>query len=132
MATELKSPQQQIFDAVFLIAKNLGYSTFDYLPPKEEGVPYPFVFIGEQFDQDQRTKSMIYGNIQQTVHIFHTYKKRRELTTMMDKLKIGFRKLKRTDNFYVRYLNINAQTIIDNSTGEPLLHGIIEVEYQFH
>jgi len=127
---ELKSPQQQIFDAVFLISLNLGYATFDYLPANQ--VTYPFVFIGEQSDQDLRTKTSIYGRVQQTIHVYHSQKKRRELTTMMNNLKTGFRKLKSTENFYVTYKNISGQVIPDNSTSEPLLHGMIEVEFQFH
>lgn len=130
MAVDLKSPQQQVYDAVFLASYLLGYRTFDYLPANEVG--YPFVFVGEQFDQDLRTKTNIYGRVQQTIHIYHDYKKRRELTTMMDKLKTGCRKLKRTDNFYLTCKNITARTIPDNTGPTQLLHGIIEVEFQFH
>ncbi|MBW8350779.1 DUF3168 domain-containing protein [Bacillus sp. IITD106] len=130
MAVDLKSPQQQVFDAVFLASFLLGYKTFDYLPAKE--TTYPFVYIGEQTDQDRRTKSLIYGRVQQTIHIYHDYKKRRELTTMMDKLKVECRKLKQTENFYLTFKNITSRTLIDTSTGEPLLHGVIEVEFQFN
>lgn len=130
MTTELMSPQLQIYNAVFITSLNKGYATFDYLPANE--VAYPFVYVGEQFDQDLITKTSVYGKVQQTVHLYHTYKKRRELTTMMDALKTDFRRLKRTDNFYITVKNITARTIPDNSTGEPLLHGVIEVEFQFH
>lgn len=126
----MKSPQQSIYDAVFATSLNLGYSTYLYLPAKD--VAYPFVFVGEQFDQDIPTKSVIYGLVNQTIHIYHTYKKRRELTDMMNTLKREFRKLKKAGNYYLAVRNINAQTMIDNSTGEPLLHGIIEVEFRFN
>ncbi|WP_339165371.1 hypothetical protein [Siminovitchia sp. FSL W7-1587] len=130
MTADLKSPQQQIFDAIFASSLKLGYRTFDYLPANEVG--YPFVYVGEQHDFDLRTKSNIYGNVVQVIHIFHNYKKRRELTTMIDALKVRCRKLKQTENFYVTCRNISSQTLIDDSAGEPLLHGIIEVEFQFH
>ncbi|MDY0394790.1 hypothetical protein ACFSMW_06605 [Virgibacillus halophilus] len=130
MPIDLKSPQQQIFDAVYAASLKLGYATFDYLPANK--VAYPFVFVGEQSDQDRRNKSIIYGDVQQTVHIYHNYKKRRELTTMMDKLKVSCRSLKRTENFYVTCKNITAQTITDDSTADPLLHGILEVEFTFN
>lgn len=109
---------------------NLGYNTFDYLPPDKTG--YPFVFVGEQFDQDLMTKSVVYGLVNQTIHIYHNYRKRRELTDMMNALKREFRKLKRAGNYHIAVRNMNAQTLIDNSTGEPLLHGIIEVEFRFN
>lgn len=130
MATELKSPQQQIFDAVFLASLRLNYRTYDYLPAKDVG--YPFVYIGEQSDQDKRTKTSIYGNVQQTIHIYHLIENRRDLTGMMDALKVELRKLKRTENFYVRCKKITAQTIQDTTTPQALWHGIIEAEFTFN
>jgi hypothetical protein len=127
---EYKSPQQQIFDAVYSISERLGYATFDYLPPKQQA--YPFVYVGEQTDQNARTKSGVYGLVQQTVIIYHDYKKRRELTDMRNELEREFRLLKHTDNFYVSCRNVTGQTLIDNSTGQPLLQGIIEVEFRFN
>lgn len=126
----MKSPQQQIYDAVFLVAYNLGYSVFDYLPAKE--TIYPFVFIGEQFDQDRATKSIIYGRVQQRIHIYHDYKKRREVTTMMDTIKREIRKLKHTETFYLSVKNIESRILPDNSTAQALLHGVIEVDFQFN
>lgn len=124
------SPQQQIFNEVFRASYNLGYSTFDYLPANDE--EYPFVFIGEQFDQDRRTKQHIYGDVQQTVHIYHDYRMRSELTAMMNNLKVEMRKLKRTSNFYVTCKGITSQTLTDNSTSRTLIHGIIEAEFTFN
>lgn len=130
MAKELKSPQQQIFDAVFLASLRLGYRTYDYLPAKDVG--YPFAYIGEQSDQDRRTKTSIYGNVQQTIHIYHLIENRRDLTGMMDALKVELRKLKRTENFYVTCKKITAQTIQDTTTPQALWHGIIEAEFTFN
>lgn len=126
----LKSPQQQIYDAVFLVAHNLGYSVFDYLPANQ--VAYPFVFVGEQIDQDLVTKSSVYGRVQQTIHFYHTHRKRRVVTSMMDAVKAECRRLKRTENFYITVKKVSARTLPDNSTGEPLLHGIVEIEFQFN
>lgn len=126
MAVERKSPQQEIYDTVFLVAHNLGYSVFDYLPAPEE--TYPFVYIGEQFDQDRTTKTSVYGRVQQSVHIYHSHRQRRTLTTMMNNLKAEFRKLKNTDHFYLSVKNITSQVLPE----EKLLHGFIEVEFQFN
>jgi|SRR5690625_3947270 len=127
---ELKSPQQQIYDAVFLIAYKLGYSVFDYLPANDVG--YPFVFVGEYFNNDRKNKSIKFGEVTQTIHLYHTIRGRRELTTMIDRIKTECERLKRTENFYITCLNTNDQVITDNSTPEPLLHGILEVEFRFH
>jgi len=124
------SPQQQIYNTIFSSSLGLGYATFDYLPPKEQKLP--FVYVGEQFDQDRRTKTFLFGDVQQTIHIYHDIKGRGELTSMMNELKVELRKLKRTDNFYVTCKQINAQTLTDTTGNTPLLHGIIEAEFTFN
>lgn len=127
---DYKSPQQQIFDAVFKASLKLGYATFDYLPADKVG--YPFVYIGERFDQDRKTKQHLYGDVQQRIHIYHDYKKRRELTDMMDKLKTEIRRIKHTENFYITVKGLNSQTLLDTTTSNTLLHGILEVDFTFN
>lgn len=126
MPNERKSPQQEIYDAVFLIAHDLGYSVFDYLPAEDE--KYPFVYVGEQSDRDRVTKTSVHGRVHQSVHIYHSHRQRRELTTMINNLKAEFRKLKHTDHFYVSVKDITGQVFPE----EKLLHGFIEVEFQFN
>src|SRR5690625_512661 len=99
------SPQQQIYNTIFSSSLGLGYATFDYLPPKEQKLP--FVYVGEQFDQDRRTKTFLFGDVQQTIHIYHDIKGRGELTSMMNELKVELRKLKRKINFK---LHLNKKT----------------------
>lgn len=130
MATSLKSPQQFIFDEVFIQSLNLGYKTFDYLPP--DSIGYPFVFVGEQFDEDVANKTNVHGFVNQTIHIYHSHKKRRELTDMMNNLKAAFRRMKNAGPYRVTVGSVEGQTIFDNSTPEILLHGIIEVEFRFN
>lgn len=130
MVTDLKSPQQQVFDAIFKASVELGYNTFDYLPDSSEGLP--FVYVGEQFDQDRKTKQFLYGDVQQTIHIYGDQKKRREVSTMIDKLKVAIRRIKRTENFYINVRNVTGQILIDDSTSKPLQHGIIEVDLTFN
>lgn len=130
MAADRKSPQQQVFDAIFSASLSLGYETFDYLPGSSQGLP--FVFLGEQFDQDRKTKQFLYGDVQQTIHIFGDHKKRREVSTMIDKLKVAIRSIKRTDNFYIDVRDITGQINIDQSTSKVILHGIFEVDLTFN
>ena len=109
---------------------NLGYRTFDYLPPDK--TEYPFVYVGEQFDQDAITKTSVYGFVTQTIHVYNTYRKRRETTDMVNALRSEIRKLKYADNYRITVRNIDGQTIIDNSTSDTLLHAYIDVEIKFH
>src|SRR5690625_629730 len=114
------SPQQQIFNEVYKVCLSLGYKTYDYLPADE--VAYPFVYVGEQFDQDTATKSIIYGNVQQRIHLYHDYKKRGDMSQMMNNIKRELRKLKHTKNFYITVRNINTQILPDNTTAQSLVH----------
>ncbi|WP_079708622.1 hypothetical protein [Paraliobacillus ryukyuensis] len=125
-----KSPQQAIFDEVFKTSLDQDYETYDYLPASSAG--YPFVFVGEQINQDLTTKSVIYGTVVQTIHIFHNRKNRRDLTDMMNALQYHLRRLKSAANYRISIRNINQQVLLDTSTAETLLHGIIEVEFQFN
>lgn len=125
-----KSPEQEIFDAIYSTCLNLGYRTYDYLPPN--GTQYPFVYIGEVFQQDRHTKSGLFGDIQVTVHIFNDRKKRKETTTMRDTIKNELYKLKRAGNINVMLKRGTGQILIDNSTSQPLLHGILELEFTYN
>jgi hypothetical protein len=125
-----KSPEQEIFDAIYSTCLNLGYRTYDYLPPNE--TQYPFVYIGEVFQQDRHTKSGLFGDIQVTVHIFNDRKKRKETTTMRNTIKNELYKLKRAGNINVMLKRGTGQILIDNSTSQPLLHGILELEFTYN
>lgn len=124
------SPQQQIYDKVFEVCQTLGFKTYDYLPADEVG--YPFAFVGEQSDIDRANKSTVTGLVMQTVHFYHDYKKRGELTTMINDLRRELRKVKNTKNFYLNVRNINGRILPDNSTARRLNHGIVEVEFLFN
>lgn len=124
------SPQQQIFNAVFKTCLKLGYRTFDYLPSKDTQMP--FVFVGEQFGTDRANKSTVTGLVTQTIHIYNDYRKRGDTSTMMDDIKRELRKLRNTTNFYISIKNINSRTLLDTSTPQTLVHGIIEVEFSFN
>lgn len=126
----MKSPQQSIYDALFQASLSLGYKTYPYLPAKDAA--YPFVYVGEQFDNDRPTKSVIYGDVITRLHIYHDYRKRSELTGMIDNLKREIRKLKRADGFALNVKRINSQTLLDTSTPDSLYHGIVEVNITFN
>lgn len=123
-------PQQQIFNKVFEVCLSLGFKTFDFLPA--DGEEYPFVFVGEQSDVDRANKSTVTGLVMQTVHFYGDYRKRGDLSIMMNDLKRELRKVKHTKNFYINVKNINARTLPDNTTARRLIHGIAEVEFSFN
>lgn len=125
----MKSPQQIIYDAVYRASQDAGYRTFDFLPPAKER--YPFVYIGEQFDDDTVHKTVVTGELRQTIHIYHTHKNRGEVSSMIDELKRRMWNLGKTEGLPFRCTHTNGQMIPENTTGAPLLHGIVEAVFKF-
>src|SRR5699024_4346694 len=107
MVLSLSSPQQQIYDRVFIDSLNLNYHTYDYLPASDEQLP--FVFIGEQCKQYTTNKTIVTGNVQQTIHIYGSKRQRKEVSTMMNSLKFVMRKIRKTDNFHISVIGLNSQ-----------------------
>lgn len=124
-------PQQELFTALLLKIKELGYDTYDgFLPP--DGTPYPFVYLGDCRQADDANKTAVFGNVYQTIHVWsNTPKNRGTLSDMLLAIKNICRKLDHTANFawYVR--NINQRIIPDDTAKAPLLHGVLEVEFKF-
>ncbi|MDN6670661.1 MAG: hypothetical protein L0L07_00050 [Staphylococcus equorum] len=100
-------------------------NVYDYLPGD---VGYPFVFVGEQFKQnDRKHKDYLNGSTQVTVHVWHNdYKKRGTLSDMMTQIEEAIQ-LK----YGSKADNIDTQIITDTSTGAELLHGIVEVSINY-
>ena len=61
------TPDQLIYDYLFELSLNAGYTTYDHLPLESENVPYPFVVIGAVQTIPITTKNAVYGTI--TVNI---------------------------------------------------------------
>lgn len=122
------SPQNEVFNAIYIISERLGYKTFDYLPADK--VDYPFVFIAEQFNQDRFTKTHLYGDLQQSIYIYHYLEKRTELVNMIERLSIECRKLNKTRNFNLKIKEINKQIGLDRSLEHPIWKGLIELNYR--
>lgn len=123
-----KSPEQAIHDAIFAISLQLGYQTYNYRPGNE--TIYPFVFVGEIFEQSRRTKSNLFGDYQVTVHIYANDPKRdrMKVTTMQNNIKHAFYQLKRVNSYQVIPKRHNGQIITENSTGSSFIHGILELD----
>lgn len=118
------TPQLKIWIDVRGICSSL-YTTYDYLP---NSVPYPFTFIGEQFNQmDRLQKDYLNGRTQVTVHVWHDdYKKRGALSTMLGNIEQSVR-----DKYKSNLIEANTQILSDNSTGASLLHGIVEFNIKY-
>lgn len=124
-------PQQELFSELLLKMKELGYDVYDtFLPPK--GTPYPFIYLADSQQTDTPNKTAVFGNVSQTIHIWHNNPRQRGTVSKMllDIKKICY-KLEHTENFAWMVRNVNQRILPDNTTKTPLLHGLLEVEFKF-
>lgn len=124
-------PQQELFSELLLKMKELGYDVYDtFLPPK--GTPYPFIYLADSQQTDTPNKTAVFGNVSQTIHIWHNNQRQRGTVSKMllDIKKICY-KLEHTENFAWMVRNVNQRILPDNTTKTPLLHGLLEVEFKF-
>lgn len=124
-------PQQELFTELLLKLKDMEYDVYDtFLPP--EGTSYPFIFIADSQQTDTQTKSAVMGNVYQTIHVWHNNPKQRGTVSQMllDIKKVCY-KLEHTENFAWMIQTVNQRILPDKTTKTPLLHGVLEVEFEF-
>lgn len=124
------SPEQEVYNAIYDICGNLGYDVYEERP--DDSATYPFVDLGEQFDQKTPTnKDRLFGNTQVTIHVWHTARKRGTFTEMIGNIEHEVWKLKSTPRFSLRINSVNKQFLTDNTTNVTLLHGVIEADIRY-
>lgn len=124
-------PQQELFTRLYLDLKELGYDVYDgILPP--EGTPYPFIYLADNQLIDDANKSAVFGNVTQTIHVWHNNPMQRgTVSAMLLEIKQVCRKIEHTNNFAWHVVGVSQNILPDNSTKTPLLHGVLTVEWKF-
>nr|WP_300210112.1 hypothetical protein [uncultured Anaerostipes sp.] len=124
-------PQQELFTELLMQLKNLGYDVYDtFLPP--EDTPYPFLYLADSQQIDNQNKTAVFGNVYQTIHVWHNNPKQRGTVSKMllDVKKVCYQ-LEHTASFAWMIRNVDQRILPDNTTKTPLLHGLLEVEFSF-
>ena len=126
-----RDPQQELFSALKIGIESKGHDVYDgCLPP--EGTAYPFVYMGDCTQSDDANKTAVFGNVYQTIHVWsNTPKNRGTVSGILLDIKDVCRSLESTENFSWMVTNIRQRIITDSSTKNPLLHGILEVDFKF-
>ena len=124
-------PQQELFSKLKKDLESKGFTVYDgFLPP--EGTPYPFVYLGDSQQTDDANKSAVFGNVFQTIHVWHNNPRQRgTVSQILLEIKLSCRLIEHTDNFAWNVLNITQQILKDDTTATPLLHGVLDVEWKF-
>lgn len=124
-------PQQELFTELLTEIKALGYDVYDgFLPPN--GTPYPFVYLADSQLIDDANKTAVFGSVHQTIHVWHNNPRQRgTVSKMLLAIKNVCRKLDHTENFAWNVRNVNQRILPDTTTKQPLLHGLLEIEFSF-
>ena len=125
-------PQQAAFTyvrsvAMQLFGENKVYDGF--LPP--EDTPYPFIYIGEAMQSDRVLKGAVIGTVSITAHVWSNNPRARgQVSEMMRQVKS---KLYENTEDYENtcFVSASSRVLADNSTANPLLHGVLELQFYF-
>ena len=124
-------PQQELFTELLTEIKKSGYDVYDgFLPP--DGTPYPFVYLADSQQTDDANKTAVFGNVYQTILVWHNNPRQRgTVSKMVLATKHECRRLDHTENFAWNVRNVNQRILPDTTTKQPLLHGLLEIEFSF-
>ncbi|MGM0217646.1 tail completion protein gp17 [Enterococcus sp. AZ126] len=127
----MNNPYIEIYDGIFKASEKLGFETYDYLPDDEAS--YPYVFIGEQFSNDQQTKTRTLGKTNLIIHVFGYDHKRREADRMLGELKKAIYETRSTEHFSWQAIASDTQTFYENTSGggTNLVHCVLDITLQF-
>ena len=123
--------QQELFTALLQALRNKGYNVYDgHLP--FENTPYPFIYIADSSTNEIPTKPYVIGEVTQSIHVYHNnVLKRGTFSALLLDIKQTVRSISSTTNFGFNLVEVNQTILPDDTTDQPLLHGVIEARYKF-
>ncbi|MEQ7302956.1 hypothetical protein [Enterococcus avium] len=125
----MKDVTQLIYDETFKQCRRFTKKVYRELP---EDVGYPFIYLGEQFDQPNETRTLYVtvGTSQLTIHVYGLAAKRKQTTDLLHDLKLALRYF-RHPNFSVNGITSNILYENPDQT-ETLVHGILTMDVSYY
>lgn len=88
--------------------------------------------IRKENGSELKTKSEVIGRVSQTFHVWHDNPRQRgTVSGILAEIKAMCRILEHTENYAWQIRDMSQQILPDTTTKQPLLHGVLEVEFQF-
>ena len=123
------NPYQEMFDKIKEVSESLGFDTYDYLP--DEFTKYPFVFVGEMFQNDELTKTKNRGQLNILLHVFDHHDRRKQAQEMLNKLFAEVSYIGETEHFKWHEKQSEIHIMFDNSDSTPFVHGVLDMVLEF-
>lgn len=126
-------PQQEIFSAMLIGLRGLGYDVYDgALPP--EGTKYPFIYMSDSQQVDTGLKGIVLGQVTLTFDVWHdNFDQRGIVSQTLLSIKGYARSITKTQHYswFVPANSVDQQIMPDTTTRTPLLHGVLFVTFKF-
>lgn len=126
---------QLIFDYLFQLSLNSGYSTYDHLPLESENAPYPFVVIGSVQTLPVVTKNALQGQIVANVDVWGDGEGRFKVSQMMNDIFVQSSQPVELDGYSVRLKidDYDNQIMQDTSVPNTVLnHGMMTLVFNLN
>lgn len=126
------TPDQLIYDYIFQLSLNSGYTTYDHLPLESENAPYPFVIIGAVQTLPVVTKNAVQGQIVANIDVWGDAESHFKVSQMMNDIFIQcMQPVKLGDTFVrLRIDQYENQIIQDTSVPNTVLnHGMMTLVF---
>lgn len=124
-------PQQELFTELLIKLRQSGYDVYDGELPRED-TPYPFIYLAETQQVDDANKSAVFGSVHQIINVWHNNPRQRgTVSGIMLAVKDVCRSIEHTENFSWYLKDVNQEIRADNTTKQPLIRGILSVEFRF-
>ncbi|MDH5017582.1 hypothetical protein [Limosilactobacillus fermentum] len=124
------SPRQELYDALYEASEQLGYDTYQFLPPAK--TPYPFVVMGSMQSISSSLKTAIQDRVIITIHVWGDQEGWSKVDSMMMELEKVARNGFLTDHyrFQAQINEFDAETMIDDSVANTVLnHGLLTLSF---
>lgn len=116
-----KTPDQDLYDAIFAASLALGYTTYQHNPPATAA--YPFVQMGGVQLVPIATKSFLLANLYASVDVWGDAKSRKTVSEMAHKLMHAVSRIKQLPGGLLLSVNFDSSSVevmTDNSTNDDL------------
>ena len=126
---------QLIFDYLFQLSLNSGYSTYDHLPLETENAPYPFVVIGSVQTLPVVTKNALQGQIVANVDVWGDGEGRFKVSQIMNDIFVQSSQPVELDGYSVRLKidDYDNQIMQDTSVPNTVLnHGMMTLVFNLN
>lgn len=124
----MRTPEKAIFDKCFLLCEKVSDKVYWYLPNSE--TKYPFINLSRTSNTNINNNDLL-GEVTQTINLWGTEKELAIIDNLNYRIRDLLHKEREAFEYSIRLIDYNTITMVDTSTGEPLLHTVIEVTYNY-